>query len=119
VVGQTAQFRATRYPRCGLIYVLEEQFKWKRVADGVLVSDFKKLKAAPSSFIISYQRNGDDWHTVFIDHPNTSTWTVIDRQGTALGITNVNDNGLCDAWQVDTTTPGFSAIQTAWNNRNT
>ncbi len=116
-LAQQLNFVRRVTPDAALIFVLEVQFGWKRVSDGALVSAFKSGKAAPSSFILSYQRNGDDWHTVYLDHPNTSTWTVIDRQGTALGISTVNDNGLCDAWQVDAATPGFITLQTAWNNR--
>jgi hypothetical protein len=104
-------------PDVALIFVLEEQFAWKRVADGLKVSEFKTGTAAPSSFILSYQKSGDDWHTVFIDHPANSEWVVIDRQGTALGVTGVNENGLCDAWEIDRETPGFLSLQEQWNKR--
>jgi hypothetical protein len=107
-------------PDVALIYVLEQQFGWDRVADGLLVSDFKKNEKAPSSFILSYQQNGDAWHTVYVDHPNNPTWTVIDRQATAksTGPGKVNDGGLCDAWKIDKKTPGFEELETAWKNRS-
>jgi len=104
-------------PDVSLIYLLEEQFQWKRVSDGDKVSEFKKNKAAPSSFIISYQQNGDQWHTVYVDHPSTSAWNVTDRQASAkTAEPKLNETGLCDAWQVDKTTPGFQELQKAWDS---
>jgi hypothetical protein len=106
-------------PDVALIYVLEQQFQWTRVADGAKVSEFKKDKTTPSSFILSYQQNGDQWHTVFLDHPSNSDWTVIDRQATAkaTGPAKVNENGQCDAWKVDKTKPEFQKLQNAWDSR--
>ena len=115
-LAQQLHFVRRVTPDVALIYVLEQQFGWERVADGLKVSEFKAGTAAQSCFILSYQRNGDDWHTVFLDHPDTAVWTVTDRQGTALGKTAVNDNGLCDAWLVDRDTPGFQALQEAFNH---
>ena len=105
-------------PDAMLIYLMEQQFGWNRVADGTKFSELKASAPVPSSYILSYQKSGNSWHVVYVAHPTGLAWNIIDRQATSTGASaEIADNARCDAWLIQATTPGFAELQNAFDNR--
>lgn len=104
-------------PDATLIFLMEQQLGWERVADGSRFSEFKAGRGVDTSYILSYQKSGDSWHVVYVSHQIGGAWSVIDRQATAQGGSGaIPDTARCDAWQVENTA-GFRELQTAFDNR--